>query len=205
MFVCIGCETSRVDSNSMTLSEREAREGTLSTEVTFSRPEECWEYLLAAKASGDRFAMIQCVATKDRFAHLGSLAYEIERLIMFNTPMKQSAIGLLSDHGLSGVDIIGALQVADSPGGKGAGNIFPDVGRMITEPTIFAKKATDLLASVPMPPNESVAPIPATNIVSMEIQGDKATAEITIEGIGQSQTVQFMREDGSWRITSDGH
>lgn len=64
-------------------------------------------------------AALHCLAEKDRNALLGSLAYQVERLVFFRTPKRDVAAELLKQHGLEGLDIMGGLQVADSPGGAG--------------------------------------------------------------------------------------
>lgn len=173
------------------------------TPTTFDTPEACWEAMAEAKKNNDAVATLPCLSEKDRNLAVGSLAYEVERLVMFNTPLSKQAEDLLKRYELNDVDIIGALQLGASPGGIGPNNVLSQVGGKVKDQQKFAKEASELLESIPRPGDQKPAKSPELKLANVVVEGDTASGEFSVEGSPDPIPIQFVREDGSWKISTD--
>jgi len=173
---------------------------------TPSTPESCWESLEFATAKQDTVGTLKCLATEDRLISLGRLAYEVESCIFFRTPSEQKALALLKRHRIDGLDIMGALQLADSPGGAGADSVFTGVGQKIKNPFAFAKEATELIAAEGDPHESQFLTRSSLTLSNVIVSGQTATGMVSS---GDSEdtgpvyfAVHFVLEDGTWKITN---
>jgi hypothetical protein len=177
---------------------------------TPSTPESCWESLEFATAKHDTVGILKCLATEDRLISLGGLAYEVESLIVFRTPSEQKALALLKRHGIDGLDIMGALQIEDSPGGSGADAVFTGVGQKIKNPFAFAKEATELIGAEAEPHESQFPTRSALTLSKVIVSGQTATGMVSSADSEDTSpvdfavdfAVHFVLEDGTWKITN---
>lgn len=170
----------------------------------FETPEACFESLQAANKSQDVATALACMSETMRNFMLGNMAFNLERYAYLSdagaTPAQCQAV--LKKHGLYGKDLMGFLQVVDSPQPGGAPLGFMQIGASIKDPAAFmteAKNAMDTLkdpAKFKVPAEDA----PTVKLGKVTIDGDQATA-LTETGEDQTpQKVVFKRENGSWVI-----
>ncbi|MFN7292446.1 MAG: hypothetical protein ACK5T6_17815, partial [Pirellula sp.] len=122
--------------------------------------------------------------------------------VFFQTEQKDAALALLKKNGLGDTDIMGLMQIYDSPGGKGVAKAVELVGSRIKEPVLFAKDATELLKQKPDANDPKPKEQPTPTLREVVIDGDCASARLSGIADSQSASIYFKKEDGSWRITS---
>lgn len=169
----------------------------------FETPESCWAAMTKARETEDPVATLHCLAAEDRDAFVGRLAYEVERVSFMWPPEEggEAAERLLQRHGLVDTDIMGALQIADSPGGGGIGPVFEAAGNLIRNQPAFAAAAAELLKSVhPEETSGTDGVVPTLSNVTVE--DNYALGTLDVDGLEEPVPVAFIRENGSWRITS---
>ena len=158
--------------------------------------------MVKAMKAGDVATQLNCLATADRHQTLGWLAYQLEwRAYVEGDPKQDAALALLKKKGLYKKDIMGLMQVYDSPGGKGVAKAVELVGSEIKDQALFAKEAAGLL----MPDQErnaaEMSEPSESKLLAVRIDGDVASAELAVPQRTERLTVYFRKEDGSWRIT----
>ena len=113
-----------------------AKRSRTSEPLVNSSPQECFERMTEAADSNDVITLLECFAQEDRNRQVGMLAYHVERFIVFQTEEKDQALALLTKYHLEKTDIMGMMQIYDSPGGQGAAKAVEVVGSQIQDQNI---------------------------------------------------------------------
>lgn len=205
LLALLGC-TSKPDTAS-SVSEDSPKSATeehdYSSATVFGTPESCWNAMVIAEANQDVVATLECLAVEDRHAYLGTLAYQVERLVVFQTPLSEKALELLRRYGFEEADIMGALQAADTPSGGGVDTVLKAIGREIKDQSAFAKEAVELVASIPEPDDYETPALPALKLSNVIVSGDTATGVLSADGSLDGSPIHFVREEGSWRMSTN--
>ena len=124
--------------------------------------------------------------------------------MFFQTEKRDAASALLKKNGLEKTDIMGLVQIYDSPGGKGVAKAVELVGAEIKDQPQFMQEASALLKSSDddSSPNE-VAAKPSPVLCDVRVDGDRATGTLQLPDSEESTPVFFKKENGSWVITSE--
>ena len=101
----------------------------------------------------------------------------------------------MKKHHLDDLDVMGMLQVADSPGGDGPTSVFRAIGATIAEPRAFIFDARRVLGKKDLP-------ITATqgDVVILQMEGDHAVGQLK-EGHQAGMPIHFARDAGGWRLS----
>jgi hypothetical protein len=121
---------------------------------------------------------------------------------------------VLKTHGLYGKDLMGFLQVVDSPVGGGAGLGFIQIGDSIKDKRAFFTEGSAAMVAAQKllddvrakgqrddpkeaKPAENPKP-PETKLAELKVSGESASGKIVVVGLEEAQPVFFKRENGSW-------
>ncbi len=167
-------------------------------------PQECFDRMTEAADSRDVITLFECFAQEDRNRQVGMLAYHVERFIVFQTKESEKALALLTKYHLEKTDIMGLMQVYDSPGGQGAAKAVELVGSQIEDPKTFLEEATELINSRVDDKQGEADKSPSTAKLSdVKINGDHAEGTLTNNEFPEPQPIYFVKENGSWVITAN--
>lgn len=172
--------------------------------LVHSTPEECYSAMLRAAEIEDFETIFSCFALADRNQQVGWVAYQVEREVFFQTDKRDAALALLQKSALDKTDIMGLMQIYDSPGGKGVAKAVELVGATIKDQPDFMKEASVLLkeepgGSNPTGPREELIPV----LSGVVIKNDRASGTLQIPDSDESTPIFFIKENGSWVITSE--
>lgn len=172
--------------------------------IVNSSPQECFDRMIAATEVRDVVTLLACFATEDRNRNVGMVAYQVQRLVMFQTDQKEQALALLTKHHLEKTDIVGMMQVFDSPGGQGAAKAVEIVGSQVKDQIAFMQEATDLLN----PESEDASGAaanqpPKTELTGLKVEGDYAEGALKNETLDRDEPIYFVKENGSWVVTAN--
>jgi hypothetical protein len=183
--------------------------------VKFETPEACFEAMTALKENDDPAAGLRCLSEANINYLAGNLAFQLQRFAALSDGGDASAacLKVLQSHGLAEVDIMGFLQVVDSPVPGGATPGFMQIGDSIKDkPTFFREsnnamnlvaerlKAADDSGEDQDQPDEA-AVSPKVKLTEVKVNGDKAEGVVIIGGVETSKSpVHFRRENGSWVV-----
>lgn len=169
-----------------------------------SSPQECFERMTEAADSNDVITLLECFAQEDRNRQVGMLAYHVERFIVFQTEQKDQALALLTKYRLEKTDIMGMMQIYDSPGGQGAAKAVEVVGSQIQDQKAFLEEATELINSRIDGKQNDADKTPSTAKLSgVQIEGDHAEGTLTNAEFPEPQPIYFVKENGSWVVTAN--
>ncbi|MBC8377534.1 MAG: hypothetical protein H8E62_00005, partial [Planctomycetes bacterium] len=174
------------------------------TTLVHTTPQACYSAMLEATETEDLKTLFSCLATADRNQQVGWVAYHVEREAIFQTEKRDAALTLLKKNGLEKADIMGLMQIYDSPGGKGVAKAVELVGAEVKNQPRFMKEASELLkpkADNSIPDETKATPKPILSDVA--INGDRASATLQLPDAEESTPILFKRENGSWVITSE--
>ncbi len=104
------------------------------------------------------------------------------------------ALDLMKKHQLDDLDIMGMLQVADSPGGDGPESVLRTVGNTIVDPRSFILDAREILGA-----RSSPLSAPSGEVVILKTEGDRAVGQIH-ENTQGNLTIHFERDAAGWRL-----
>jgi hypothetical protein len=182
----------------------------------YETPAACYAAMVEAGKGKDPAAILPCFSEAMQNHLLGNMAFNLERFGALSDGGEAAAASqkVLKKHGLYGKDLMGFLQVVDSPVGGGAGLGFIQIGDSIKDKRAFfaegsaaltaaqklleevrAKEAGD--AAKEAKPAEAEK-APETKLVDVKVTGETASGKITVVGVEESQPVFFKRENGSW-------
>lgn len=181
--------------------------------VKFETPEACYQAMFEARKSKDPAAGLPCFSETMTNYLVGNTAFQLERISHVSDggePVKD-CVKLLKKHKLYGKDLMGFLQVADSPGGGGAPLGFMQIGDSVAEKAAFMRDAVAAMKKVqehfekgkakpeekPAKADEETKP-PA--LKKLTIDGDSARGEILTGADEEPQPIFFKKQAGSWVI-----
>ena len=167
-------------------------------------PQECYWTMVKAAETEDFETLLSCFSVTDRNQQVGWVAYHVEREVFFQTEKRDAATALLKKYGLDKMDIMGLMQIYDSPGGKGVAKAVELVGKRVKDQPRFMTEASALLKprtddSSPDDPTRKQTPV----LSDVAIDGDRASATSQLPGSDESAPVFFKKENGSWVMTSE--
>lgn len=173
---------------------------------TFSTPEQCYNALIKARKSKDAVAALACFADADRNQQVGTIAYLVYMHSFTDAKNKDAAVALLKANSLQ-IDMMGVLQLYDSPSGEGAAKAFERFGARVEHHARFTKKAIELLKTTPKrktAPKEEEEPRTQVlpELKNVEVNGTTATGSLVVSESQKPIPIYFKKEEGSWRITS---
>lgn len=177
-------------------------------EKVYKTPEACFEAMIQAKENEDMVALLTTFTADEQNIQVGNLAYHVEREIFFQTPKSEAAQQLLNKNGLEDADIMGSMQISDSPGGKGAGFALKLAGEAIKDKPQFMKEAIELLNPKAEKPDakkkaEKAKGESKATLSEVTIEDDRAVGKMQTPGVKDAYAIFFKKENGSWGITSE--
>src|SRR5262245_58266379 len=116
----------------------------------FDSPEACFEAITAQKDSNDVAAILQCLSEAHANFLAGNMAFQLQRYSALSDVGDASAacVNVLKTHGLGNVDIMGFLQIVDSPRPGGATPGFMQIGESISNKQAFFRDAKAAMAPI---------------------------------------------------------
>ncbi|PQO40696.1 hypothetical protein C5Y97_05615 [Blastopirellula marina] len=185
--------------------ERKPRKPTIpSGPIVNASPQECFERMIAATEVKDVVTLLACFATEDRNRNVGMVAFQVERLVFFQTDQKDQALALLTKYHLEKTDIMGMMQIFDSPGGQGAAKAVEIVGSQVKDQTAFMQEAADLLNPDLKDESEVAAKQPqTTKLADVKVEGDFAEGTLKNKELDRDEPIYFVKENGSWVVTAN--
>jgi hypothetical protein len=198
-------------------SKKESPKESSAKVVKFESPEACYKALIAAKKNNDPVASLPCFSDAMSNYLLGSMAFNLERMSAISDggePVKECQ-KVLKKHQLFGKDLMGFLQIVDSPGGGGAPLGFMQIGDSIANKPAFMREATAAMLKVQAelekarpkaedpkdePAKKKVDETKVAELKNVKVDGDSASGELVEEGKDEPQPVLFKRQAGSWVV-----
>lgn len=180
--------------------------------TVFATPEECFAAMQKAGASGTKAEQLACMSEALSNYLTGMLALQLQRSIFTDEDFKAESAAaekVLLKHGYRDKDIMGYLQLVDSPVPGGAVAGFMQIGDAVKDKAAFFAEAETALKSVEAKSAKLAGrklvdepkPDPADQpkLKEVKITGDKAVGSVDDKS-GTAQPVHFVKEQGSWKI-----
>lgn len=176
----------------------------------YATPEECFKAFQAADKDEDWRARWNCCTTANANIQVGNMAFQVEQIQIFREADRKSATTLLEKHNLGDIDIMGALQIADSPNGGGVERALNRVGAKVDQKAEFAKAASALIkqaakaAGKDAEAAENPTRISDLKLGKVSISGDTASGQLQNDQGENVRKVSFRRIEGSWLLSLPG-
>jgi DNA-directed RNA polymerase subunit RPC12/RpoP len=161
----------------------------------FATPEACFAAYQKAIAADDAAATLECLSEEMVRMAAAQIAVELQRSAFMDPSAPPAANELLKQHQLDDLDIMGMLQIADSPSSEGPSSVFRTVGASIAEPEKFVIEASKIVGrnGVPKPPMEG-------SVVILKIEGDHAVGQLNVGELGV-MPIHFARDGAGWKLS----
>lgn len=168
----------------------------------------------AAAISGKKADHLQCMSEALSNYLTGMMALELQRHMFTDPKYKGESAAVekvLIKHGYKDKDIMGYLQLVDSPLPGGAFPGFMQIGDVVKDKPVFMDEADAALKAIKLkavevegvkfeePPKPKAEDFP--KLTNVKITGDRAVAD-AVGKDGEKQPMPFVKENGSWKVAA---
>lgn len=182
--------------------------------VVFATPDECFVAMQNAGISGSKADQLACMSEALSNYLTGMIALQLQRSKFTDEEFQAESAAVdkvLVKHGYKDKDIMGYLQVVDSPVPGGAVPGFMQIGDVVKDKTTFFTEAEAALKAIEVKsaqqqgkklvddPKPDLADQP--KLKDVKITGDTAVGSID-DKQGTAEPVHFVKEKGSWKIAA---
>jgi len=192
--------------------------------VVFATPEECFAAFQKSAVANSKEAQLACMSTALSNYLTGVMALQLQRSMFTDEAFKAESAAVekvLIKHGYKDKDIMGYLQVVDSPRPGGAIPGFMQIGDVVKDKLSFFNEAEAALKAIQKkaaagdddapaadkpavkpPADEKDKPVPPQpKLADLRVTDSTASANTVAED-GSKQPIYFVKEQGSWKIAT---